>query len=338
MFTAARVAEKAEPVATRLATFNTFWLGTPERKRARRDADDEAALVRLLQRLDADALVLQEVVNLPYLEGLLARVRPGYRLRDGAGNWLTTGRMRRRISRLQKIVLAYDEATLELREVPRPLERVWPGPREPIVARFRARAGGLDLTLVGVHLKSGGLRLPPDSRPVRVRMAECQVLADWLAPEAPDAARAPQDQAVVVLGDFNASREHPSLAPLARLTTPAAGFTFQAPRLEPDVPGEAWSSFGERSVIDLALTSRAATARVTGPPTILAFDLDPEFDRPPGPAAADLEHFLRRATDLWLQPDDHFPASLLPNLYRLSDHRPLVLELRGSPGVASPSN
>lgn len=310
----------------RLATFNTFWFGTTEAGLIRRRDEDRAAMAALLARLDADVLVLQEVVSLPELEALLSAVRPGgYALKDGDGNWLTTGRMRSRISHLQKIALAWDPRTVELLDAPRPFERRWPGPRAPIVARVRARGGArpLEVTVVGVHLKSGGLALLPDSPPAQVRAAECEVLCDWLL-GASDRGR-PQTEAVVALGDWNATADHPSLSPLrARL----AGWTLQAPRFSPDLPGEHWSSFGQRSVLDHALTSPAATARLTATPLVLAFDIDPAFHRPPSPSPVAIEeHYLRRITDLVIEPDHDLPPIPVENLYRISDHRPLCLEL-----------
>jgi endonuclease/exonuclease/phosphatase family metal-dependent hydrolase len=306
----------------RLGTFNARWLGTPDVRLARRDADDERALGRLLGGLDADAWVLEEVVSLPLAARLLddgSGGRRAFRLRDDAGRWLTTGRVRHRVSRLQKVAFAHDARTLALVEWG-PLRRKgapeagWPGPRSPIVARLRPAAGGPDLTVVGVHLKSGAVGEPPEARSAVVRARECEALAAHLA-------ALPPDEPAVLLGDFNAVRGHPSLAPLGALC--ARGWAWPEPRFEPDRAGERWTSFARRTVIDHALLSPAAAARLVGPPRVACFDLDPAFDYCPSGNG----HFLRRKTDLRLEPGENEPPELVENLYRLSDHRPLVVEL-----------
>src|SRR5436305_1113166 len=123
----------------RLCTWNVFWLGTPETNKIRRTPRDEADLCALLGRIDADVIVLQEVVNVPLVEELLRRASPGrrYTARDPRGEFITTGRMRSRISHLQKTVLAYDEGALQLIDWARLFHpRRYPGPRIPLEARF----------------------------------------------------------------------------------------------------------------------------------------------------------------------------------------------------------
>src|SRR5436305_4578197 len=133
----------------RLCTWNVFWLGTPETNKIDRTPRDEADVVAVLGRVDADLIVLQEVVNVPLAEELLRRARPErrYTARDRHGGFITTGRMRSRISRLQKTVLAYDEGTLDLVHWARLAHpRRYPGPRVPLEARFTHRASGFEFT------------------------------------------------------------------------------------------------------------------------------------------------------------------------------------------------
>lgn len=303
----------------RIATFNIFWLGTPRLARLTRRPEDEAALVAVLRALDADVLAFQEIVDMELLEDLLARASEGTprrpTLRDADGAYLTTGRMRRRRSHLQKIALAYDATALELVELPSPAPRhglhAYPGPRRPLLARFRHRHSGLHFTVANVHLKSGDPAEPADAPPALVRAAECRAVAAWLASHADDTA--------VLLGDFNAPPEHPSLAPL---TTMLPGWTrpepsYPPPSLSPDGSDERWTSFPRRSILDHVYLSPEAARRLLAPPTVCAFDLDPAF--------AALR--LREATDNWAEPFRDNERLLIENLYRVSDHRPIVVAL-----------
>ena len=304
----ARARYPALPV--RVATFNLAWFGTPETARIRRDAADEAMIVRALTALDADAIVFEEIVNLPLLEALVARV-PGrrYRVRDDEGRWLTTGRMRRAVSHIQKLVLALDADRASLVDFGAPLSaRTFPGPRLPLVARVRARIGR-PLTLVGVHLKSGSPDEPMTAPESQVRLAECAAIARFVE-------KLPPGEATVVLGDLNAGRGHPSLAPLASL----AGWTWHEPRL-PAAAGESWTSFVTRTVIDHVLSSPAASARVVAPPSVYPFDLDSAVSPAEGPA------WLRTVTDFTITPDEDTPPIAVENLMRVSDHRPIVVEI-----------
>ncbi len=296
-------------VPLRIATFNLFWLGTPETWRICRSRDDEALVARVLERLDADAIVFQEIVNLPLLEALLARV-PGrrYRVRDDEGRWLTTGRMRRAVSHIQKLVLAVDESRVELVDFGAPLSaRTFPGPRLPLVARVR-RAGGAPITLVGAHLKSGDPDEPMDAPEPLVRMAESHALVRFVE-------QLPAGEAVVLLGDLNARGGHPSLAPLAALVADA-GWTWHEAGFPPG-DDERWTSFATRTVIDHVLTSPAATARVVTPPSAYAFDLDPAFE----------SFRLRAVTDFAVSPEEDSPPVAVENLFRVSDHRPILVEI-----------
>lgn len=307
----------------RIATFNTFWLGSPNLGNARRDERDETDLAAVLAAVSADVWVFQEVVSLPLLERLLDEKQPSPRarafsVRDGDGQILTTGRMRSRTSHLQKTVLAYDRSTLELKRRLPPLSD-YPGPRPPIVVELRHRASGFTLTVAGVHFKSGAALGAMDAPASQLRAAECESLLRSCRARGPRKPEAATD-AMVVLGDFNAVRSHPSLDPLCQLIPP---WTWHDPQFSIDSQEERWTSFNIRTTIDHALTSPAATARMKQPPTVYCYDLDPAFDRPP----LSPTHFLRRRSGLQLNLDDVSGLKPVENLYRISDHRPLFIDL-----------
>jgi len=292
----------------RLTTFNLFWLGTPDDK-VPRGADDETLIARVLARLDASVFVFQEVVSLPLLERLLARSAPQrrYTLRDPHGHWLTTGRVRRAVSHLQKTAIAYDSNELSLIEFHSGLHAPWPGPRPPAFARFR-HASGFEWIVIGVHLKSGSPEEPPDSRESTVRQSECEALARALCKE---------QRAILLMGDLNAQRAHPSLRPLIdRLPDwrwPDPIFVPEAP------PGERWTAIARRTIVDHALASPAAAARLAGPPAVWAYDLDDTFA--PGP------DWMRAREGFTVNLDEEVGPIPVENRLRVSDHRPLTVEI-----------
>lgn len=312
----------------RISTFNIFWLGTPEHERIRRGREDEALVARVIANLDADAIVFQEIVSMPLCESILAAAGAArgrsYSLRDAEGHYLTTGRVRSRTSHLQKLALAYDKNTLDLTALLHPFtDRSWPGPRAPIAARLKHRASGFDFTLAGVHLKSGEPGEPADAPPAVVRASECAALATWLlgGSRHEGGKGGPPTDAVILTGDLNAVREHPSLHPLFRLL-PA--WTWHRPIFHPDDGHQHWTSYSNRTVIDHVLSSPAATARIHHAPHVYAFDLDPVLAREPDEAGPPWMH---RKTDLEVRPDEDKPAETAPNLFRVSDHRPVSIDL-----------
>ncbi len=303
-----------------VAAFNVFWFGTGETERIARTPDDEAFLARVFDRLDADAVLLSEIVSLERLEAVFARTRRRWCLRDPEGRWVTSADPRAKdFDRDLKVVLAWDPATVALEEFGALRNRNQPqGTRRPLVARVRHVASDWSLTLVGVHLKSGPLDAAPGDSEAEKRRAECAHLAAWLSgggdtppPPTPD---------VLVGGDFNAPRDHFSLAPLT--SGPLAPWTWQ-PVVFPDAPGESWTSWMQRQTIDHLLTSPTLSARAAGPAAAYAFDLDPALDRPPpeGPG------WLRRVTGFEAVPLPGADRQPVENLYRVSDHRPVRVAL-----------
>ncbi|MCU0234443.1 MAG: endonuclease/exonuclease/phosphatase family protein [Thermoanaerobaculales bacterium] len=137
--------------------------------------------------LDADLLALQEVCDTRRLPPILRRAcapRPMRAVFSAAG-----GRFG------QHLALAWDDSVLELVDGPFELTELVlaEGMRPGLAAGFRSRAGGgLELTVVTVHLESGR-----DGFGARRR--QNRALADWL--EARGAARG--ESSFVVLGDLN---------------------------------------------------------------------------------------------------------------------------------------
>lgn len=317
-------------VMLRAATFNVFWFGASASEKTVRGPGDELLLGDVVRRLDADFVVFQEIVAVERLESLLAQ-GPGRRwsLRDEAGRIVTSADPQsERFPTDLKIVLGYDPDVLEVvRFSPLRYRGAPAGTRRALIAHLRHRMSGWGLTAVGVHFKSGPLGAGLEDRAAQKRAAECRALAAWLSGHEPSQlgplARPPTDD-VVVMGDFNARRDHWSLHRLRE--GPLATWTWHEPRF-PDQPGEAWTSWLERAVIDHVITSPSLTARIAEPPAVYAFDLDPTFDRPPpeGPG------YLRRHTDIRISPWPGAPCAIVPDLYRVSDHRPVHVAFHPPP-------
>jgi endonuclease/exonuclease/phosphatase family metal-dependent hydrolase len=224
-----------------VGTLNIEWLGSRERSH-----EDIAAIADLLAReLDLEAIAFQEIDTeseaWQWLSDALGA--EGYRFARG-----TTS------ASSQFVVLAYDEDELDLmpstvRELDMATAFEGPGgecriggQRAPLAARLRA--GEFEFWLVGLHLKSRSTRrgrLPgwcPDS----IRISQTRALADGLE----DLVRASGEDDVLLVGDFNAFYDDPTLAPLREL-----GF---ASLVAPDVrgSGSARHSFveGPRGLID----------------------------------------------------------------------------------------
>ena len=78
----------------RVAGFNLFFFPAHPPHRVERTPDDLALLTRVLAQLDADVLVLPEVLDLAALDALLTEVSAAlgrrYRLSDDAGRFLAS--------------------------------------------------------------------------------------------------------------------------------------------------------------------------------------------------------------------------------------------------------
>jgi len=177
-----------------------------------------------------------------------------------------------------------------------------------------------------MHLKSGLPTASPGDVAADQRKEDTAFLASWLE-QAPnlgsdDFTRPPADD-VILLGDFNAVEKNFSVAPLY-----TASFAWQKPQAVTvrDAPkpsalqsvGEQWSIFPYRKVINHAVVSVGVAPRVSLA-LIYAFDQDPALDEAPAAAV----HWLRRRTDYELIPSQFQEKQKVPNLYRISDHRPV---------------
>lgn len=313
-----------------VATFNIFWYPESDVPDNVRSAEDEGRIAQVLKNLDAHAIVFQEILDLPRLQQLLAQVKDSLRLTSPEGDWLASGNVNSTHS--MKIACAYDTDVLKLvdkAQLRDPCsERHFGGRRYPYALHLRHRDTDWAFTLVGIHCKSGHPVLDdPDNDPKREM--ENGFLAEWLAGEADTASgqfERPPTPDVLVLGDFNAIWEHDTMASLQ--TGALEPWLRPAPQVfrslaadEPDPLlegiGEHWTTYLDRRVIDHVLASPGMAPRLKSPPCIYAFDRDPAMDQsPPGD-----EHWLHQETSYQMG------QGTMPNLYRISDHRPVRVSL-----------
>jgi endonuclease/exonuclease/phosphatase family metal-dependent hydrolase len=320
-----------------LATFNIFWYPSYVDVQNRRDEADDARIMRVLTSLDAHALVFQEILDLTRLEGLLKTVSGhDYRLRRAPGGaWLTSGNAQS--ASTQKVVCAYDAAVLDLVAASKlpPKQGVpkYPGPRAPFAMHLRVRETGWEFTLVGVHLKSGLPTAPPGDDAADKREEETAFLASWLG-QAPnlgsDDFTRPPTEDVILLGDFNAVEDNFSAAPLHEASLawlqPQVVAALDSPATSAlQSPDDRWSTFLDHMIIDHAVVSAGVAPRVRSA-LIYAFDQDPALDEPPPLALP----WLCRKGGYKILPQGATEPEEVPNLYRISDHRPLRIGLAPS--------
>jgi hypothetical protein len=146
-----------------IATFNIFWFPSKTMVRINRSLEDERLIQRVLERLGADVIVFQEILEVQRLAALLARV-PGrtYQVRQ-ASPPVTPGSG----TNAMHIVLPCDRTSVEpmaFHELRDPAaERDFKDRRLPVVAHLRHNPSGWEYTVVGVHLKSGAPDPAPDA-------------------------------------------------------------------------------------------------------------------------------------------------------------------------------
>ena len=289
----------------RIATFNIYWFGT-SRPLVTRGPEDDALVAQVLAGLDADVYVLEEICDLGRMEHVVAAAgeRAGRALRCRDGERIVTSARPTELGDrgTQKVVFAWDAARVSpTRWGPAPV----PALRPPLHARFEGLGAPVDV--VGVHLKSGRLGAPMTDPNAVQRHAEAAGLAALLGGEATgDTVRATR---TVLLGDLNSRLGDPSIAPLEALP----GWTWPAPAVPVDDP---WTTFLDRDVIDLV--GLGPGVRLLAPPRAWDYDRDPRI-APPG--------WFRRVDDFTAQRARDFPRCPVENLYRVSDHRPVVVEV-----------
>lgn len=303
----------------KLATFNIFWLGNDEFVSKKgsdgkeRTEADWLLIARVISRLDADVIAFQEIVSLEELQkvfdlavthNLTSR---SYRIHDQQGVMLGAGG-----AGPQKVVLAYDENQCELVAASQIAGGV---PRLPFGVRVRNKSDGGQVLVIGVHFKSGQPFFD-DVPSADKRKKQCQHLADWAAglkengnPVFPKPAA---DELIVILGDFNALYElepnHPSeWALIVESLKPLRDghmneWWWQKPLSDPAGGGRT-TSYVERLLIDFVMLSPSLKNRIIQQPTIYAYDQDAEIT-------------------------NNFATEVA---YRVSDHRPVHLEIDVSP-------
>jgi endonuclease/exonuclease/phosphatase family metal-dependent hydrolase len=261
----------------RLATWNIYWLGNTAK--IQRVPADEARIAAVLAGLDADVLVLQEIVDVEALARIVAQVEVlagrRYSLDDERGEPLASAET---TSSEQKVVLVYDRERLRVEAS----TRIAGKGRRPLAARLRSVTTGERRLVVGVHLQSG---YPVFTDPAQsaTRALQCETLANWLGgrsgAEHPRLRSPEADEPVFVAGDFNAlwASDEPAYQGLvASLDALRAlpGY-HHLPLREDPRGGDAVTSFVDRVAIDHVLASAAVGALEA---RIVAFDVEGAVD------------------------------------------------------------
>lgn len=295
----------------KLATFNIYWLGNDSfvamSKLEPRDKADWLSIARVISKLDADVIVFEEIVSLDELQMVLDLTREfldrSYVIRDQEGQLLGTGKPNH-----QKVVIAYDREKFDLIAA----SPIFGGDgRLPFGVRLRRVNQEEEFLVIGLHFKSGQPAFN-DEGSAQQRARQCQGLADWCAGKKGDLnevlPKPGEQEKVAILGDFNAISQlepgHPESWQIivdslnAFRKTPMDTWWWKQPLADPN-GGDRTSSYLEGLLIDFIMLSPSLKEKIITPPTIYAFDQDPEI--------------IQQATK--------------PLEYRVSDHRPVFVEL-----------
>jgi len=263
----------------RLATFNIYWLGGNQ---IQRTTEDLRKIAQVIARLDADIFAFQEIVGVAELQQIfdLASSLTGrsYQLFDAADKFLGEAKFGG-----QKVVVTYDRQRYELLAA----SPIYGGGKGLAFGlRLQDIAGGGQITVIGVHLKSGQPFFT-DAKSAATRKKQCQHLQDWVAgnkqAKNPVIPMPLPGEHVVILGDFNALYRSDDLdlagvvASLNPLREEAmAAWWWQEPLADPAGGGRV-TVYGERLLIDYVMLSPSLKDRIVQPPVIYAFDQDPEI-------------------------------------------------------------
>lgn len=273
--------------AMRIATFNIYWLGTSRTSIIRRTPEDEALIARVLGAIDADVLALQEICCQHALERILAQVNTA------------TGRRYTTTLDGEWVSSAREGDALD-----RGMQKVcyvWDAARTAPTAWSLLPGAALRPALLAsfpgfrlgaVHLKSGIHSAPMTDPAAQQRQLEARLLAQW---------GASVDGRALLLGDLNARAGDPSIAPLEDM----AGWSWPIA----DVP-EGWTTFHDRAIIDRIGANVPITTRG------YAWDRDPRYGID-----------FHAVGDLRAQRVRDVPPGPVEDLYRVSDHRPVFVDL-----------
>lgn len=293
----------------RIATMNIFFFGTTDPTVITRTEADDALIARVIAGLDADILVFEEIFDVPRLAAVLdlasqAHGARRWTLRDATGGAASTGP---KATSKYQVAMAWDASCLDMRSW-RCLPR-YPGAssflRPPLLGSFRELATGRELSVIGLHLKSLS---PTGVEPQDVRRRETEHLRSLL--DAGDLG-AP----LAIAGDMNAVATSPVLAPLLELP----GWTFPAHRWPEGV--EAWTTWLDRVAIDHIGVGPGLVAKSEA--RVFAFDEDPNLGQGDRVGA----DFFHATDDFLVTPYKDAERAPNLNLYRVSDHRPVTVDL-----------
>ena len=262
----------------KLASFNVYWLGGNQ---IQRTDDDLEKIAQVLARLDADVLAFQEIVGVAELQRVLGlasdKTGRSYQLFDAADKLLGEAKFGG-----QKVVVTYDRQRYGLVAA----SPIYGGGKGLAFGlRLQDKAGGGQITVIGVHLKSGQPFFT-DAKSAATRKKQCQHLQDRVAGK--KQAKNPvipmplPGEHVVILGDFNALywSDDPELTGVVASLNPLrevamAAWWWQEPLADPAGGGRV-TVYGERLLIDYVMLSPSLKNRILQPPVIYAFDQDPE--------------------------------------------------------------
>lgn len=209
-------AREPRPVARgriRVATFNVAWFsGVEGRGFVPRENNDLERIARVLRGTHANLICMQEVVDEDALVDLttrmnrMARGKAKYTHRSGGDSlFWPTGAERRPD---QQIGVVYDQKKLRIADAGF-IEGHDEGTflRTPVHLEVEVKGSSLRFDVLVVHLKSGYVQ----QWAAKIREKEVQGLLDWMDRRE---AETGEPLKLVLLGDFNADRDHESLQAL----------------------------------------------------------------------------------------------------------------------------
>ena len=163
----------------RLATFNIYWLGNKlfvkMSGKAERTDDDWRRIAQVITRLNADVLAFQEIISKKELQTVLglASSMTGRSYQPLNANKKLLGEAK---PGGQKVIVTYDARHYEL-VAAAPISGGGKGLAFGL--RLKGITGSEQVTVVGVHLKSGQPSFT-DVKSATTRRKQCRHLQDWV--------------------------------------------------------------------------------------------------------------------------------------------------------------